>query len=151
MTVADTTEVTEPVEDAGPTTDETTTGVVEPDTEEAEDDEPADDAETFPRSYVEKLRRENQRYREQAATADTLAQRLHTALVAATGKLADPSDLKFDTAHLDDEDTMAVAIDELLTRKPHLATRRPFGDIGQGASPSASTVDLAALLRQGAT
>lgn len=147
MTVADTTEVTEPVEDAGPTTDETTTEVVEPDTEEAEDDEPADDAETFPRSYVEKLRRENQRYREQAATADTLAQRLHTALVAATGKLADPSDLKFDTVHLDDEDALTAAIDDLLTAKPHLRSRRPFGDIGQGAARSSEAVDLAGILR----
>ncbi len=40
------------------------------------------------------------------------------------------------------------AIDELLARKPHLASRRPTGEIGQGASPSATTVDLAAMLRQ---
>ncbi len=39
-------------------------------------------------------------------------------------------------------------IDELLHRKPHLASRRPFGEIGQGASDSPSTVDVAAILRQ---
>jgi hypothetical protein len=44
---------------------------------------------------------------------------------------------------------LAAALDDLLARKPHLATRRPTGEIGQGASPlAASSVDLAALLRQ---
>lgn len=44
---------------------------------------------------------------------------------------------------------LAAAIDDLLTCKPHLASRRPTGDIGQGASPSATrSVDLAALLQQ---
>ena len=111
-------------------------------------DEPADDAETFTRTYVERLRRENQRYRDRAGEADTLAQRLHTALVAATGKLADPTDLEFDAAHLDDADTLAAAIDTLIERKPHLRSRRPFGDIGQGATRSDETVDLAGILRQ---
>ena len=107
-----------------------------------------DTGETFPRSYVEELRAENQRYRERGKRADELARRLHTALVAATGRLADPSDLPFDEAHLADPDALAAAIDELLTRKPHMAARKPVGDIGQGATPSAGTVDLAALLRQ---
>ena len=66
----------------------------------------------------------------------------------ATGKLADPTDIPFDETHLDSPDSLADAIDELLARKPHLASRRPIGDIGQGATPSASTVDLAALLRR---
>ncbi|GLB90939.1 MULTISPECIES: hypothetical protein [Mycobacterium] len=117
---------------------------------DAEDAEAEDDdggAETFSRTYVEKLRRENQRYRERAGEADGLAQRLHTALVAATGRLADPSDLAFDAAHLDDPDALAAAVDELLTRKPHLASRRPAGDIGQGATRTADTVDLAEMLR----
>jgi len=43
----------------------------------------------------------------------------------------------------------SAALGDLLARKPHLASRRPAGDIGQGASPvAASSVDLAALLRQ---
>lgn len=118
----------------------------EDDTDQA-DDEPADDAETFSRTYVERLRRENQRYRERAGEADALAQRLHTALVAATGKLADPTDLEFDAAHLTDEDALTAAIEELLAAKPHLRSRRPFGDIGQGATRSDETVDLASILR----
>ena len=128
---------------------------VEPDTEpeavetddDQGDDEPEEDAETFDRKYVEKLRRENQRYRERAGEADTLAQRLHTQLVAATGRLADPTDLPFDAAHLDDAEALTAAVDELLARKPHLASRRPMGDIGQGATRTEEAVDLAALLR----
>jgi hypothetical protein len=107
-----------------------------------------DDAETFPRSYVEELRRENARYRERARSADTYAKRLHIELVRATGKLADPTDLEFTEDHLDDPDALSAAIDDLLARKPHLASRRPTGEIGQGASALTTTVDLASLLRQ---
>lgn len=103
--------------------------------------------ETFPRDYVEELRQENGRYRQRAARADELAQRLHTELVRATGRLADPTDLPFDETHLEVGDNLSTAIDELLARKPHLATRRPNGEIGQGATQSGSSVDLAAILR----
>lgn len=110
----------------------------------------AEDAETFPRSYVEKLRKENQTYRDRAKRADDLAHRLHGHMVAATGRLADPSDLPFDDAHLDDPDALTAALDDLLARKPHLASRRPVGSIGQGAAPTSETVDLSAILRAGA-
>ena len=113
------------------------------------DQSPDGDEETFPRSYVEKLRRESAGYRERANTADTYAQRLHLELVRATGKLADPTDIPFDETHLDDPDALAAAVDDLLARKPHLASRRPTGDIGQGVvSGNGSSVDLAAILRQ---
>lgn len=88
--------------------------------------------ETFPAKVVKDLRKENARYRERAGKADQLAQRLHTALVAGTGKLADPTDLEFDEAHLEDPDALATAVDDLLTRKPHLRARRVAGDVGQG-------------------
>lgn len=96
------------------------------------DEQPDDNAETFPRSVVEKLRQENGKYRQRAAQADAYAQRLHTALVAATGRLADPTDLEFDAEHLDDPDALTAALDALLADKPHLASRKPVGDIGQG-------------------
>lgn len=104
------------------------------DNQDAEDqpDDTDDDAETFPRSVVEKLRQENGRYRQRAGQADAYAQRLHTELVRATGRLADPADLEFDAEHLDDPEAMTTAIEELLAEKPHLASRRPTGDIGQG-------------------
>jgi hypothetical protein len=132
------------------------TDVTEPDVEATDDqdtpDEPVDNDEenvdNFPRSYVEKLRRENAHYRDKAKRSDDLAQRLHTSLVAATGRLQDPSDLTFDEAHLEDEAALEAAIDDLLTRKPHLASRRPHGDIGQGVTGgNDSEVNLAELLR----
>ena len=107
------------------------------------------DADMFPRTVVEKLRRESARYRERARTADTMAQRLHAELVRATGRLADPSDLPFDEAHLDDPDALAAAVDDLLDRKPHLASRRPSGDIGQGQrGPAAEGFSLLGLLKE---
>jgi len=115
-------------------------------TEQTETAEP----ETFPREYVAKLRDESAKYRQRAQRTDELAQRLHTALVAATGRLADPTDLPFDEAHLDDPDGLAAAVDALLASKPHLASRRPTGDVGQGAAGDGNMVSLAGLLRAGA-
>jgi hypothetical protein len=45
-------------------------------------------------------------------------------LEALAGQLADPTDLEFDEDHLDDPDALAAAVDDLLARKPHLASRR---------------------------
>ncbi|PND58132.1 hypothetical protein CRM90_09095 [Mycobacterium sp. ENV421] len=119
--------------DIVPDADETavTEDTTEPDDTAAEDitDE---NAETFPRSVVEKLRQENGRYRQRAHQADAYAQRLHTELVRSTGRLADPTDLPFDAEHLDDTDALTAAIDALLADRPHLASRKPVGDIGQG-------------------
>ncbi|WBP93862.1 hypothetical protein O6072_22965 [Mycolicibacterium neoaurum] len=152
MSTTQTTEVDDTVTEPATTKVDTIEVDEQPDDADDQDgqEDPADGAETFTRAYVEKLRRESQRYRERAGEADALAQRLHTALVAATGKLADPADLPFDAAHLDEADgvaAMAAAIDELLAAKPHLRSRRPFGDIGQGATRSDETVDLAGILR----
>lgn len=121
--------------------------------ERPQDDQEAQESqqeaeETFPREYVEKLRQENGKYRQRAQQADDLARRLHVALVAQTGRLADPEDLPFDEDHLEGEEQLSAAIDALLERKPHLASRRPRGDVGQGRmSDPTGTVDLAALLR----
>lgn len=115
-----------------------------------DEQEPAEDADTFPRSYVDKLRKEAADARVKVKDRDDLAARLHSSLVAATGRLADPSDLPFDEAHLGDPDALTAAVDELLARKPHLASRRPVGDVGQGVSVPASSVDLAGILRHNA-
>ena len=123
--------------DEEPTSEETT------EQEEETEEEP----ETFPRAYVEELRQENGKYRQRAQRADDLAARLHTELVRATGRLADPTDLPFAEEHLDDADALSSALDELLAAKPHLASRRPRGDVGQGVSGAADTVDLAGILR----
>lgn len=113
--------------------------------------EPTDDAETFPREYVEKLRKENGDNRVKAKKSDDYAARLHTALVRETGRLADPADLPFNDAHLEDPAALTAAVDELLNSKPHLASRKPTGDIGQGlVSEASGTVSLAGILRSNA-
>lgn len=127
--------------------DTETTQPAEGDAETTEPDDPTTDPETFPRTVVEELRRENAEQRVKAKRADDLARRLHLALTTATGRLADPTDLAFDEAHVDDPAAHAAALDELLGKKPHLASRRPSGDVGQGATGTADTVDLAGILR----
>ncbi len=116
----------------------------------AETEQTEPEPETFPREYVTQLRDESAKYRQRAQDRDQLAQRLHAALTAATGRLADPDDLPFDEAHLDDTDAHTAAIDDLLARKPHLATRKPTGDVGQGATLTGDGLDLAGLLRRNA-
>ena len=120
-----------------------------PNKEPAVEDAEATDEEqdTFPRDYVEKLRDENAKYRQRAQKADDLAHRLHNALTAATGRLADPSDLPYEESHLDDPEALQRAIQELLEKKPHLGSRKPVGNIGQGVSSSTDAVDLAAMMR----
>ncbi len=108
-----------------------------------------------PLEYVQKLRDEAAGHRVRAKRADALDARLATAQAALTGKLADPTDLPF-TDHLLDDDGLVheakvqAAVDDLIKRKPHLAARRPTGNVGQGARPEAKEVGLAALLRHGA-
>jgi len=131
------------------TTDETTE--LQEVVEELPDPEVPEDAETFPRDYVLKLRDENAKYRQRAADRDEIAAKLHTALVQATGRLQDASDLPFDQTHLDDPDALTAALDALLTAKPHLATRKPSGSIGQGVSGVSDTFSLAGALRSNAS
>ena len=105
---------------------------------------------TFPREYVENLRKENADYRTRAKTADDLAKRLHTELVRSTGKLADPTDMPFDTEHLDDPEKLAAAIEALVEAKPHLRARRVVGAVGQGESGGSGTFSLLDAMRSGA-
>lgn len=134
---ADTTEANE-----GDFSDATPEENVESSTDETEPD-------TFPREVVEKLRQENGKYRQRAGQADELAMRLHTELVRATGRLADPTDLPFDPEHLDDPEKLTAAVDALLDAKPHLATRRPSGDIGQGQrGPATGAFSLLDMLKE---
>lgn len=106
--------------------------------DEHQDDETDQDAESFPRSYVEKLRKESKGYRDRAKTAeqnlDATLHELFTARVTATGKLADPDDLAYDAELLADDDKLTEAVDELIKRKPHLAKRRVGGPVGQGVT-----------------
>ena len=128
----------------------TTEGTEDEISNEEQEQEVSEDTETFPRSYVEKLRKEAAGHRDRAKRTDDLAARLHTALVDATGRLADARDLPFDESHLEDAGALTGAIDALLADKPHLATRKPSGNIGQGVGTVTETVSLGGILRAGA-
>ena len=111
------------------------------------------DGDTFPRSYVEELRKENADHRTKAKAAEDraeqLAKRLHTALVTATGRLENPDDLPFDAEHLDDTGKLTAALDALLADRPYIAKRVVKGDAGQGNRGSADGgVNLLELLRR---
>ncbi len=120
------------------------------DGQETPPDDAEADPETFPKEYVQKLRDEAAASRVRARQADELSERLHVELVRATGRLADPTDLAYVAGHLEDVDVLEAAIDDLLARRPHLASRRLTGDVGQGATGGEVSVDLAGLLRSGA-
>jgi hypothetical protein len=130
--------------------------VIDPeDTTDPAEPEATAEPETFDREYVQKLRDEAAGHRVKAKRTDALNARLVTATAALTGKLADATDLPFDEALLDeeglvDDDLVRAAVDELIARKPHLAARRPRGDVGQGARPEPDDTGLASLLRRGA-
>lgn len=109
-----------------------------------------DDQETFPKAYVEQLRREAAEHRNKAKRSDELSRRLVTAIVARIGTLHDPTDLPFAESLLDDDGMpddakVTEAVKELAARKPHLVRIRPAGDVGQGSSstqPSTSLLDV---------
>ena len=106
------------------------TDTTEVDNDEATPEEPQETAEepqTYSREKVEELRQESAKYRQRArdaeARADDPAKRLHTALVASTGRLQDADDLPYVAAHLESTEALSAAIDELLDAKPHLKAR----------------------------
>lgn len=115
------------------------------------------DPETFDRAYVQRLRVENAKHRIAAKRADGLASRLLDTTVRSAGAdlLADPGDLlvHVDGAELVDDDgypdadKIIQAARTLVQAKPYLAPRRVAGDVGQGARPAASDVNLAGMLR----
>lgn len=130
----------------GPT-DSTDVELTDPGQSTEGDADASPEPDTFDRAYVEKLRAEAAEHRVKAKRAEEYAQEVFYGRVAALGKLADPTDLSYDEALLEDRSAMEAAIDELLTRKPHLADRRPTGDVDQGPRPQGQTVDLAGMLR----
>ncbi|QEN13465.1 hypothetical protein ACRDU6_13010 [Mycolicibacterium sp. ELW1] len=105
---------------------------------------PQGNTEVFDSDYVNGLKQEAIDHRQKAKS---YAARLHTELVRSTGRLADPNDLPFDAAHLEDTDALNSAIDELLTRKPHFAARTPHGDVGQGAKDQVPPVNFISHLK----
>lgn len=155
MTVNDTD--TSDVQDEGVTVDDSNVTEDEGTAEPGSGSEGSQDPETFDRAYVQRLRDENAKARIAAKRADGLASRLLDTTVrsAAADLLADPGDLLLhaDSAELVDDDgypdpdKIIAAARTLVQAKPYLAPRRVAGDVGQGARPAASDVDLAGILR----
>jgi hypothetical protein len=59
---------------------------------------------------------------------------------------ADPTGVVLDQSHRDDPDILTAVIDEVRTRKPHLASGRQTDEMGQCAAPPGITVDIAGQL-----
>lgn len=151
MTTEHTDEAHDPAEDDELQVSRDCTPGVEP------DEDTDDDPDTFPRAYVQELRAEAIKHRLRAKRATEGEQRLLAAEThrAAADVLADPTDLLTftETAELLDDDgwpdpeRIAAAAADLVARKPHLAVRRPRGDIGQGATQTTEAVNLAEIMR----
>lgn len=110
-----------------------------------------EDGDTFPRDYVEGLRRESAGYREKAkaaeARADELARALFTAQVAATGKVENPAEIPFDAAIVDDIDAINAIVDAAITTRPYIKART-FAPVGQGERGNhAGPQDFSTLFR----
>lgn len=111
--------------------------------------------ETFSAEYVKKLRDENAAYRHRGKSADEMARALVTEYARSTGRLADPTDLPFSDALLNedgkpDSAKVIAAVEELIERKPYLAAIKVSGDVGQGAGETNTMPGLADMLRAGA-
>jgi len=95
---------------------------------------------TFSREYVEQLRGEAAEHRTKArdaeARTEAVSRELFAAKVAATGRLADPTDLPYSAEALTDSDVMNKQIDDLLAAKPHFGNRTPTGNVGVGVKDS---------------
>lgn len=125
----------------------------EPDTDELpDDDDEPDTDEQDPR--LSRARGQAARYRRELRDVETERDELAAALwserVGALGVLADPADLPFDPDALHDPDRLRELVDELVTEKPHLKSRRIRARAGQGEGSAPGGVSLAAILNRGA-
>ena len=143
-------------QDTGDLDEQQDTGDLDEQQDTGDLDEPADDAgDSFPRAYVEQLRRKQQTYRHRAKVAERRAEQLSRELyrsrVDELGLLADPDDMEYDDELLMDGDALRDAVSELVRTKPHLAARRVRGNIGQHEQPAGEAgASLGAILRRNA-
>lgn len=115
-----------------------------------DDDEQSDEtapALTRARQQAARYRRE---LRETQTERDELTAALWSERVRALGVLADPDDLPLDPDALHDPDRLRELADELVTRKPHLRSRRITARAGQGEGTNPAGFSLAAILNRGA-
>ena len=139
-----------PPSETSPTEQPTETPETEPEQQPAEVMPGASEADL--RAEVRRLRDEAAEHRVRSKRADTLAERLVTAYAAQTRRLADPTDLWYTPDLLDDDGLpdpakVEAAVEGLLTSKPHLASRTPRGDVGQGRQGEQPEPGLLDLMR----
>ena len=107
-----------------------------------------DTAETFDRSYVEKLRDEAATHRLKAKRVDAANERLLASLVTADGRLVNPAELPLTDALLDDDGIVdptkvGAAVENLIGAKPYLQTPAAPPPLPQGVrqdAPSAPSL-----------
>ena len=125
----------------------------------AEDDQDEGDGElegeSFPRSYVQRLRERSAGYRTKAkdleARSAELERALFTERVRALDVLADPADLEFNADLLDDPDKLRDAVDALVSKSPHYRRRGTASNTGAREQHDGSEpVSLLGLMRGGA-
>lgn len=133
----------------------------EPGTDELPDDgtdeldrDGDDDGDDEQDPRLSRARQQAARYRRELRDVETERDELAAALwserVGALGVLADPADLPFDPDALHDPDRLRELVDELVTEKPHLRSRRIRARAGQGEGTAPGGVSLAAILNRGA-
>lgn len=122
----------------------------------AEVEETEQEPDTFPREYVENLRREAAEHRTGRTAAEERSEaalsRLRLAAIhsATRDVLADPTDLQWSDDMTDEEgwpdaEKISAAASALVEAKPHLGRVR--GDVGQGFRGGEQGVSLAEALR----
>lgn len=133
---------------------EEATDVVQPEEDQTQQEQ--DDANTFDRAYVEKLRAEAADHRTSRKDAEERLERVtqeyRTVAVAqaVSGLLVDADDLAWSDDYLTDDglvdaEKVREAATALVVSKPHLGRVR--GEVGQGYKPVSDAVDLASLIR----
>jgi hypothetical protein len=131
----------EAVETAETTDVETDVDTAPETNEENHETETDGDTIVYAKSDLAKLRRSQDAYRQRAKTAEgrvaDLVQQRHEALVRLDGRLQDSTDLPFDPDAVLEPDQITETITEMITAKPHLKSRKPTGDIGQGVRGTA--------------
>lgn len=128
---------------------------IQPETD-TEEEHQEDDADTFDRTYVEKLRTEAAEHRTSRKDAESALERVTEAYravavaQAVAGLLVDADDLAWSDDYLDadglvDAEKVREAATALIDSKPHLGRVR--GDVGQGFKHVEQDVNLASLIR----
>lgn len=106
--------------------------------DEGDDDQRDDD--TFPRSYVQRLRERSNGYRlqlrERESEVAALQRQLFTERLQRLDLVVDVDAVAFDPALLDEPNALQEHVEQLLDAKPYLRKRKVSGNIGQHSNTS---------------